>query len=59
LAAQLDALPIGQPAIIYCQGASRSPIAASILQAYGWDAVIEMNDGFDGWQATGAPVERA
>jgi hydroxyacylglutathione hydrolase len=59
LAAQLGALPTGQPAIVYCQGASRSPIAASILQAHGWETVTEMNDGFDGWQATGAPVERA
>ena len=59
LAAQLGALPVNQPAIVYCQGASRSPIAASILQAHGWETITEMNDGFDGWQAAGAPVERA
>ncbi len=58
LAAQLDELPSSQPTIVYCQGASRSPIAASILQAHGWKAVTEMSDGFDGWQASGAPVER-
>jgi hydroxyacylglutathione hydrolase len=59
LAAQIGALPSGQPTIVYCQGASRSPIAASILQAHGWKTVTEINDGFDGWQASGAPVERA
>jgi hydroxyacylglutathione hydrolase len=59
LAALLGALPIGQPAIVYCQGASRSPIAASILQAHGWEIITEMRDGFDGWQAAGAPVERS
>jgi hydroxyacylglutathione hydrolase len=58
LAAQLDTLPTGQSAIVYCQGASRSPIAASILKAHGWESVTEMNDGFEAWQAAGAPVER-
>lgn len=58
LAAQIGALPVNQPVIVYCQGASRSPLAASILQMHGWETVTEMNDGFDGWQAAGAPVER-
>jgi hydroxyacylglutathione hydrolase len=58
LAAAIGELPADQPAIVYCQGASRSPIAASMLQAHGWETVTEMNDGFDGWQAAGAPVER-
>lgn len=57
LAEQLGTLPVSQPAIIYCQGASRSPIAASILKARGWESVTEMDDGFEGWQAAGAPVE--
>jgi hypothetical protein len=29
-----------------------------MLQAHGWESITEMNDGFDGWQAAGAPVER-
>jgi hydroxyacylglutathione hydrolase len=58
LAAAIGELPASQTAIVYCQGASRSPIAASTLQAHGWQTVTEMNDGFDGWQAAGAPVER-
>ena len=58
LAAQLGTLPMNQLVIVYCQGASRSPLAASILQAHGWETVTEMNDGFDGWQVAGAPVER-
>jgi hydroxyacylglutathione hydrolase len=57
LVAAIGELPAGQTAIVYCQGASRSPIAASILQAHGWETVTEMNDDFDGWQAAGAPVE--
>ncbi len=57
LTEQLGALPVNQPVIVYCQGASRSPIAASILQAHGWETVTEMNDGFAGWQAAGAPME--
>jgi hydroxyacylglutathione hydrolase len=58
LAAELGTLPSNQPAIVYCQGGSRSPIGASILQAHGWERVLEMNDGFEAWQAAGAPVER-
>lgn len=51
-------LPASQPVIVYCQGGSRSPIAASIVQAHGCERVVEMNDGFEGWQAAGAPIER-
>jgi hydroxyacylglutathione hydrolase len=58
LTERLGALPVNQPVIVYCQGASRSPIAASMLQAHGWNTVVEMNDGLDGWQAAGAPLER-
>jgi len=58
LAAAIGELPAGQTVIVYCQGASRSPIAASILQSRGWNTVVEMNDGFDRWQAAGASVER-
>jgi hydroxyacylglutathione hydrolase len=58
LAERLGELPADQKIIVYCQGASRSPIAASILLAHGWGDIRELNDGFDGWQATGAPVER-
>jgi hydroxyacylglutathione hydrolase len=58
LAERLGELPASQQIIVYCQGASRSPIAASILLAHGWSDVRELNDGFDGWQARGAPVER-
>jgi len=58
LAERLGELPIGKSVLVYCQGGSRSPIAASMLQARGGNTVIEMNDGFDGWQAAGGPVER-
>jgi rhodanese-related sulfurtransferase len=54
---RLAELPAIQPVIVYCQGAHRSPIAASILQAHGWRDVCDLNDGFLGWQAAGAPVE--
>jgi len=58
LAERLGGLPVGKRVLVYCQGASRSPIAASILQARGANTVTEMNDGFEGWQAAGGPVER-
>lgn len=58
LPSQVDQLPTDQPVIVYCQAGSRSPIAASIVQAHGCERVAEISDGFEGWQAAGAPVER-
>ncbi len=55
---RLSELPPATPILVTCQAGSRSPIAASVLKAGGWATVIEMNDGFEGWQKAGQPVER-
>jgi hydroxyacylglutathione hydrolase len=51
---RLAELPRRASTLVYCQGGSRSPIAASILQAHGWGDIMEMRDGYDGWQAAAA-----
>ena len=53
-----DEVPTDQPVLVHCQGGTRSPIAASLLASLGQKQVIDMNDGFGGWQAAKNPVER-
>jgi hydroxyacylglutathione hydrolase len=57
LAYRLDEVPAG-PAIVHCQGGSRSAIAASILQRNGRDDVSNMSAGFAEWERMGNKVER-
>lgn len=55
---RLAEVPVGKPVYVTCESGSRSPIAASILQAAGRAPVVEMADGFAGWDAAGLPVEK-
>ncbi len=43
-------LPEPQPAVVLCQGGTRSPIAVSLLERQGWTELIDMSDGIDAWQ---------
>ncbi len=51
-------IPVDRQTIVHGQSGGRSPIAASLLQAQGRAAVIEMKDGMSGWQANQYPFER-
>lgn len=53
---RLDEVPRDQPLILYCKGAYRSAIAASILQRNGIENVVDVLGGFDAW-AEAHPVE--
>ena len=46
------------PITVFCQGGTRSAIAASLLQANGFTNVVNMKDGIDGWKAAGLPIDR-
>jgi hydroxyacylglutathione hydrolase len=59
LAEHLDALPRDRPLVLHCQGGGRSSIAAAMLQARGFDNVINLAGGFTGWRDAGHEVERA
>jgi len=48
----------GKPIVVQCVSGKRSPIAASILQAKGFDAVINMMGGYRDWASAGLPIER-
>jgi hydroxyacylglutathione hydrolase len=58
LAERAAELPSGAPVVVHCQGGSRSAIAASLLRRAGVTDVLELPEGFSGWEAAGLPVER-
>lgn len=51
----LDEIPRDRPFILHCAGGYRSMIAASILKARGWDALVDVEGGFDAIRRTAAP----
>ncbi|HEX7120231.1 MAG TPA: rhodanese-like domain-containing protein [Longimicrobiales bacterium] len=53
---RLDAVPRDRPLIVHCQSGARSSIAASVLQAHGFDNVINLAGGIAAWRAEGRPV---
>ena len=55
---RIDELPAGRPLVVYCQGGSRSAIAASLLQSRGINDVVNLAGGFSEWQRAAGPVER-
>jgi hydroxyacylglutathione hydrolase len=45
--------------VLHCQSGGRSSVAASVLRAHGFNNVINLSDGFAGWQRRGLPIERS
>jgi hydroxyacylglutathione hydrolase len=54
---RIDELPRDRPVVVHCESGSRSAIAASVLQAHGFDEVYDA-PGFVDWVAAGKPIER-
>jgi hydroxyacylglutathione hydrolase len=50
-------LPQDRPLIVQCGGGVRSQIVASLLQRAGFDRVVNLSGGIDGWKRAGLPVE--
>ncbi len=55
----LGRLPKDRPLLVYCAGGYRSSIAASLLQALGFDPVSEIAGGIAAWEAAKLPICRA
>jgi hydroxyacylglutathione hydrolase len=49
-------LPSDRPLVVHCQGGGRAAIAASVLQAAGFNNVAEMRGGMAAWQRDGHDV---
>jgi len=56
LTERLAELPKDRPLLVYCAGGYRSSIAASLLQANGFDQVTEMAGGFTAWETANLPA---
>ena len=59
LTENLEKLPKDRPLLVYCAGGYRSSIAASLLQASGFDPVSEIAGGIAAWEAAKLPIRSA
>ena len=51
-------IPTDKVVVVACQGGDRSSIATSMLQREGFTNVLNFPQGYGGWAASGAPIER-
>jgi hydroxyacylglutathione hydrolase len=56
LRTSLSELDRGTTLAVHCKGGYRSMIACSLLQANGFERVINVLGGFDAWAGAGLPV---
>ena len=56
---RLKEVPRDKPIVLLCAGGSRSAIGASVLEAHGFDNVINLIGGIGAWRKAGLPVESA
>jgi len=47
-----------KPVVVYCAAGSRSAEAKEALLAAGFKSVLNMKDGFEGWEEQKMPVEK-
>jgi hydroxyacylglutathione hydrolase len=58
LTGRLEELRGAGPLAVHCQGGSRSAVAASVLQAAGFDAISNVEGGYRAWVRAGNEPER-
>lgn len=58
LRGRIDELDAQRPTVVHCAGGYRSSLAASLLQAHGFDDVSDLLGGFDAWVQSGGEVAR-
>ena len=46
----LDELPRDRTIVVHCQTGTRSAVVASALRAAGFDNVVELEGGYEGWE---------
>jgi hydroxyacylglutathione hydrolase len=54
---RVDEIPGGRPVVVHCESGSRSPIAASVLQAAGVKRVLDFRGGIREWTDRGLETE--
>ncbi|HEY1341553.1 MAG TPA: rhodanese-like domain-containing protein [Bryobacteraceae bacterium] len=58
LGTSMGDLPRDRPLAVHCKSGYRSSIACSLLQAGGFERVMNVQGGFDAWVRAGFPVEK-
>jgi glyoxylase-like metal-dependent hydrolase (beta-lactamase superfamily II)/rhodanese-related sulfurtransferase len=58
LQARLGELDRSRPIAVHCKSGYRSSIASSLIERGGFEDVMNLTGGFDGWRAFGLPVEQ-
>lgn len=56
---RLGEIPRDRPIAVHCQGGGRSAIAASVLEANGFENVVNVTGGFGAWEKEGLPVSHS
>ena len=59
LRGRLDGLDPQRLTAVHCKSGYRSTIACSLLEAHGFDRLMNVQGGFDAWTAAGLPSEQA
>jgi len=59
LADRLAEVPRDTPVVLNCASGGRSAIAASLLQARGYDNIANLAGGYAAWRSAGLPIEKA
>ncbi|MBS4035565.1 MAG: MBL fold metallo-hydrolase [Ignavibacterium sp.] len=54
----LHKLPANKKIVVHCASGDRSAIAASVLLSAGFDNVVNLTCGFNGWNQANYPVEK-
>lgn len=56
--AELDSIPRDEPIAVQCGSGVRSGVVTSYLLAHGFEHVINMDGGIDGWKRAGLPLKQ-
>ena len=56
LRANIDRVPRDRPLVVYCGHGERASTAASVLEAFGFHDLVNLDGGIGAWQDAGYPV---
>ena len=54
---RMDELPEEKEAVVYCKNGERSAYVLNILFNLGYDKLIQLEGGIDGWKNKGYPID--
>ncbi len=58
LASSVASVPKDKPIVVQCRSGARSAAGVSVLQAHGFENVLNLQGGILGWQKAGLPISQ-